>query len=484
LISKKFIRDSLIYTIAGALPMASSILLLFFYIPYLSTATLGELAVYMPYSMLIQIFVTYSFDTSIYIYFHDFKADKDKLARFVSSVFIFILIVGLVTALVMTLLGGFIFERFYLESKIVFFPYGFIAVLTGVLQSLFKVNSSLLQTQEKASSFLWMNLLSFSMIATFTIIGLQLFPDTPVGPMGGRLLASVISGVWVLVSVFRQFGVSYDFSLVKSTFGFNHPSLIYQIMQWINTQFDKTVMVFYLPLAQVGIYDFASKCLTAIEFVIIGFYNSFFPKVLGIAALQTHKRTTVEINRYYNGLTAVTILLVGLSIFFFQPLMNLLVAWFHKPNYLAVIRWIPFIGITYLLRSMRFYVAMPYAVLKYSKPLPFFYLAIVVVKIASMIVLIPLYGIQGVIISTWIGYGVEVLILYFGVKNKFTIEFNVFKLVVAPLAMAGLVMTLEPWLGATMPYLVHGLYIVFAVLLLAWAYRHEINVFQLSKIIK
>ena len=482
LITKNFIKNSIIYTIAGSLPLASAILLLPFYLEYLSTEVYGVVALYMGFSLLVQIFVTYSFDASIYFYFHEFKNDKEKLATFVSSAFTFILIISLVTGIIMAIFGGLIFKLVFSESRILFYPYGLIAVVTGVFQAVLKVNSSLLQTQEKASSFLSFNLLSFSLIASLTIGGLYFFPDDLLGPIGGRFLAVTITGLWALVVTYRQFGFRFDFTLLKGTFSFNHPSLIYQIMQWFNSSYDKVLMLtLHLPLSQVGIYDFAAKCLTVVEFILGGFYNTFFPKVLGITALQTKKQSTVEINRYFNGLTAITILLVTLSILGFP----IVIEWFvKKPGYLAALQWIPFIAVTYLLRSMRYYVSMPYASLKYSKPLPFFYLLIVAIKIGSMVVLIPKYGVMGLIIATWIGYLVEVVILYFGIKNKFEIRFNALKLIVAPLTMSLIIVIFEPMFGHQFEFLTHLLYVVTAGLLLAWAYRNELKIFDWSSFLK
>ena len=475
MISKKFIRNSIIYTLAGSLPMASAIILLPFYLEYLSTDVYGALALYMGFSLLVQIIVTYSFDASIYFYFHEYKNDKVKLATYVSSVFTFILIISVVTGTALAISGGWIFKTFFNDSKILFYPYGLIAVFTGIFQAILKVNTSLLQTQEKASSFLWFNLLSFSLIAALSITGLFLFPDDLIGPVGGRFLATGITSLWVLVVIYRQYGFQFDFQFLRSTFSFNHPSLIYQIMQWFNSSYDRVLMLtLKLPLSQIGIYDFAAKCLSVMEFVLVGFYNSFFPKVLGITALQTEKKSTVEINRYYNGLTAVTILLVTLSILG----LPIAIGWFKKSQYLDALPWIPFIAVTYLLRSMRFYVAMPYAALKYSKPLPFFYAFIVGIKILSMVVLIPMYGIMGLIIATWIGYSVEVVILYVGVKNKFEISYNAFKLIAAPLSMALVIVVLEPLLSHQFELFTHLLYVVIAGLVLGWAYRNELKIFN------
>jgi O-antigen/teichoic acid export membrane protein len=76
MISKRFIKSSLLYTIAGSLPTASAIILLPFYLLFLSPANFGVLAIYTAFSVLIQILTTFSFDTSLYIYFHDFKEDR------------------------------------------------------------------------------------------------------------------------------------------------------------------------------------------------------------------------------------------------------------------------------------------------------------------------------------------------------------------------------------------------------------------------
>jgi O-antigen/teichoic acid export membrane protein len=481
LISKKFIRNSIIYTIAGSLPLASGIILLPFYFRYLSTTVYGASALYTGVSMLVQILVTYSFDSSVYSYFHEFKNDKLKLSTYVSSAFTFILLLSLLMAVILSLSGSFIFEKVFTESRILFYPYGLISVATGIFQAIIKVNSTLLQTQEKASSFLWLNLLSFFLIALFTVGGLYFFPDELVGPIGGRFAAVAITGSWVLFTIYRQFGVHFDFAFLRSTFGFNHPSFLYQVMQWFNGYYDRVLMASFLPMTQVGIYDLTVKVVTAIEFALSGFYNSFFPKVLGIVALQTEKRSTVEINRYYNGLTAVTILLVGLCIFLFP----IIIKWFiTKPGYFEAIPWIPFVAVTYLLRTVRFYVTMPYAAIRYQKPLPFFYLLIVAAKIGAMLFLIPRFGIMGVLMSTWIGYCVEVIVLYFGIKNRFRFQVNLFKTVAAPMLMAVLIVALEPWLGSQHPLLLHGGYLFCGVALLGWAYRNELKVIQLSKIIK
>ena len=76
--------------------MASALILLPFYIQYLSTEVYGALQIYLAFSLLVQILVTFSFDTSVYIHYHEFKNDPKKLSVFISSAFVFMLLIGAV----------------------------------------------------------------------------------------------------------------------------------------------------------------------------------------------------------------------------------------------------------------------------------------------------------------------------------------------------------------------------------------------------
>jgi O-antigen/teichoic acid export membrane protein len=483
-ITKRFIKSSIIYTIAGSLPMASAIILLPFYLGYLSASNFGVLSVFTGISALIQVFVTYSFDTAIYSYYHDYKNDPKKLAAFVTSIFIFILILGGAVCVLSTLTGPLVYGLFFAKVKISFYPYGLLSVITGIFQSVFKVFSNLLQAQEKADRFLRSNLFLFTTIALFTILGLYFFPDDLLGPIGGRMLALTISTVWVITRVYLQFGFQFDKAIIKKMLGFNQPILLYQILQWANVYYDRLLMSRYLPLSSVGVYDLAVKCLMALEFIVAGFNSSFLPRVLGAIALQRKKKTTVEINRYYNGLTAVSIILVALSIFTLPLIVEWMVQWFHKPDYLKAVPLIPWVATGYLFRSMRLYVAMPYAALKNSRPLPIYYSVVIGLKIGMMVWLMNLYGIPGVIYSAWIGYLVEVLILYWGIENKFEFKFNTTKLVIAPVLFGILIVAVEPLLGIRFPYLAHTIYLVVAAIVLFWAYRNELRTLEWNKILK
>lgn len=473
MISKKFIKSSIIYTLAGALPTASALILLPFYIYHLSTEVYGALQIYLVFSLLVQIIVIFSFDTSVYIHFHELKNDKKKLSVFISSAFVFMLLLGLGTVGLFTAIGDLVFKIALPGRDVSFFPYGLAAVGTGALQAIFKVHSSLLQSREKPETFFWSNVLSFGLIATFTIIGLELYPNSLMGPLVGRLFAAAIAGTWALVRIFREFGLRFDFKWLRSSFSFNAYTFIYQLLQWVNNYFDRIVMLIVLSLADVGVYVFAMQCLIVLELLMSGLHSSFYPKVVGAVMEQEVKESSYSINRYYHALTGVIMLGICIGVLLLPWAIETFV-W--KPAYHETIQYIPYLATIYFFRTMRLYFTAPYGILKYTKPLPLIYLVIASIKIVLMLLLMPVLQIYGVIIASLVSAAVEIVLLQHNVKSLFRFKFNFFKIVGAPMILFLLIIILEPLFGQRYPYVVHLVYVIGCALLLWWAYRKEIQV--------
>lgn len=466
--------------------MASAILLLPFYINLLPTHVYGALSLYLAFSLFIQILVTYSFDASAYIHYHDYKADFDKLSSFISSTFIFILLIGGAVGLTLVVLGDIMFDLIFQDQRISFYPFGLLSVATGIFQALFKVYSNILQSRERPVLFLRSNLLLFALIATLTIGGLYLFPETLVGPIGGRTIAGLVVACWALYRIFKEFGFHFNYPLLKSTFGFNHYVFIYQVQQWVINYFDRFLMLFFLPLSTIGlstigVYDFAIKCLVVVEFIMNGLYSSFYPKVVSVVMAQTTKGSTVETNRYFYGLTAVVMLMVSSGILVLPFLVDQLD---NNRGYHEAVQYFPYIAIIYLLKGMRLYFAVPYGILKFTKPLPLIYTIISVIKIGGILLLVGSYGIYGIVTSTLISSMVEIVLLRYVAQGKFKFQYNLFKIIIAPLVLLMTVLFFEPTLSKEYPLLIHVAYVVIVGGFLLWVYRNELKLLNFTKILR
>lgn len=449
----------------------SAVLLLPFYLAFLPADVYGALSLCLAFSIFIQVVVSYSFDTSVYLHFHEFKNNPEKLSGYIVSVFLFILGSGLAAALVFAMLGNLIFDLAFAGRGLDFFPYGMMAACTGIFQAIFKVYSYLLQSREKPETFFWSNLILLVLIAGLTIGGLYLWPGSLAGPVGGRLIAGGMLSAWVLWRVWREYGSRPDFAVLRSTFGFNNYSYIYQLLQWVINYADRFVLVLFLPLSAVGIYDLAMKCLLVIEILMNGAHSSFYPRVVSEVTQQSEKKSSLVINRYYHGLTALVMVLTAGSILVLPLMADLLPA---GNDYRSVIPWFPLVALLYLVKPMRTYFSMPYGVLKWAKPLPAYYIAVSALKILMLFLLVKPLGITGVVAASLSAGVLEIVLLRKGLAGRFRFDFNRLKIIAAPALLLVMIAVLEPVAGSTYPLLIHGGYCLFAGGILLILYRKEL----------
>lgn len=460
--------------------MASAFILLPFYIYYLSTDTFGAFSICLAFSILVQVLTTFSYDATLYIHYHEFKDDARKLSRYVGSVLWAVAFNASILIVFFLLAGEFITDLVFPGASLSFYPYGYVCLLIGVFQTIFKIHNYLLQSRQQPVIFFWSNLMSFALIAGLTTWGLRLYPDSLAGPLGGRLVAAIVTGAWAGLRLVREFGLHFDYALLRSSLSFNFFAFIYQLQQWVMNYFDRVLLAFFLPLSSVGVYSFAVQCMLAIEFVVNGLISSFYPKVVSTVMAQTVKAATPDVNRYYYGLTAIILLLVSGSILLFP----LLLEWFvDKKEYLVSIPLIPFIGLLYIFRALRLYFNVPYGILKYTKPLPLIYLLVSGLKVGGMFLLVDSMGVYGIILSGLVSTWLEIVLLYRWGKEKYVYEYNAFKLILLPVSLTIIIGVSEPLWGSSYPVLVHSLYVLVSLVLLFWVYRNEVQYLNPSKIL-
>lgn len=483
-ISRSFLKGSLIYTLVGALPMASAVLLLPFYMDQLTMADFGALSIFLTLSLLVQLLVTYSYDTSIFVHYHEFKNDSTKLASFVSSAFCLMLLVGGTLFVVLAVAGDWLSVLLFDNRNFSFFPNGWLAIMGGILQAIVKVHSSLVQTREKQETYFWSNLLLFIGIASFTLAGLYIFPSTLIGPLGGRALALVFAAGWVVFRIVREYGVQLNFKVLGESFYFNLYTFIYQLQQWVINYFDRVLMLLYLPLSSVGIYDFAIKCLVGVELFMNGLHSSFVPKVMKVLVGQQLKESVPATNRYYHGFIAVMMLAVCGAILVVPIAIDWLSTYLGRPAYKLSIVLIPYIGILFLLRSIRLYFGLPYMILKYTKPLPVIYSVVASVKIGGVILFAEWLGVMGVILASALSFMLELVLVYAFSKNRFNFNFNPYKILFAPLTLLALIFLSEYMLTNVEDTLRHVGYCVLCVVILWFIYRTDLKSIKMFDLIK
>lgn len=132
MVSKSFIKSLVTYTVIGALPFASSILLLPFYgnKNLLSTDDFGLLAIFIILSELARILFSFSAESFLgntYIHYRNSMADEKK---FLGTSFLFLITYGTLLTILLGMSGNIMFGIFYPNKHFNFFPFGLISLIT------------------------------------------------------------------------------------------------------------------------------------------------------------------------------------------------------------------------------------------------------------------------------------------------------------------------------------------------------------------
>jgi O-antigen/teichoic acid export membrane protein len=434
MISKKFIKSSFIYSVIGALPLASATILLPFYTNLLTTSQFGVLALYIAFTAIIQIIVNYSLDNYAIIHYIENKTNKDLIRNTIGTVVISLLIIGILMIAISLIFGNGLFKLYssltHNKTIIEFFPYGIMSVVTAVFNSFFKTYTNLLIAQQRPNRFFWMNIFNFVLTISISLAGLYMFPETLTGPMWGRLLSGLGIFLMALFFFIREFGIGFRGKLVKGMLKYCSPLLLYLILFWIIGNIDRYIIGYFLPSEKIGIFDFAIKCTLLLEFFQNGLTSAINPKIYNIWSDNKTPRNTPEINRYYNGFTVVTLICLPVFILVLPYLIPLIVKnkdYFISFNSLAVL------AMGYAITGLRTMYQLPVLYFKKTGILPRVYSYSAVIQVAATVIAVRYMGLMG---AVWVNFLIkllQVLFLHLETRKTFTLEFNRVKLLYLPL---------------------------------------------------
>ncbi|MBI3502612.1 MAG: polysaccharide biosynthesis C-terminal domain-containing protein [Bacteroidetes bacterium] len=473
MISKKFLASSFIYTFIGALPLASSIILLPFYTNLLSISQFGELALYIGFTFLIQVVVNFGLDTSIGVHYFEYRENKKELSEYIGTVVALLLLIGIFFTAVSLLAGNLAFEKVFAGSEISFFPFGFMSVLTAIFNSFFKTYSNLLITQQRPKLFFWVNFFNFILTIGISLAGLYLYPHSLIGPMWGRLLSGV--GIFLLAFYFfaSEFGIHFKIDLLKGMWSFCFPVAAYFILMWIVSYIDRYIINDYLTTSDVGIYDFAMKCTLGIDFLQMGLSNAIQPKIFSIWKEKNISESTVEVNRYFNAFTAITVLLIPATVFIMPVVVPLLV---YKPQYYDAFNYLPLLALGFVFRGLFNMYLAPVYFFKKTKVLTKVFFLSSVIQVALMILFIKQWGVWGVVWAGLLTKPVQVFFLWLESRKIFQFRFNKTKLLLLPVIFSMLVILADRFIPFNYILLVSAGEIILVGIFVLLIYRNELKI--------
>lgn len=430
MISGKFIKSSLLYTIGGAMPMASGLVLLPFYTNILDLSTYGTLMLYVVFSLFMQSLTSYALDAYINVHYTEVKDNKAAARKLIGAVAGLLLVIGAITILLSWFFGESLFDfSFNRKGDLDFAPWGFMSVITGFFNGFFKAGTNLLIFRQEPGRFLLFNFINFLLTIGISLAGLYMYPGEITGPMYGRLLSG--AGIFLLTLIFigKEYGINFSFSSIKGLHRFCIPYVFYLILVWLVTNLDRYIIKDALDTASVGLFDFAVRCTLLISLVQDGLVAAINPIVYSLWRENGRNESTPDANRYFNVYSALGVLFIA----GFSLIIPLCIPWVVKDEaYYATFVFMGAVASGFATRGLYHYFLLKILYLKKTHLLTVAFGLSALVQIPLTIFLTNEWGLIGVVWASIAAKAIQALFLYVVVHKHFVIRFNVWKMLGLP----------------------------------------------------
>ncbi len=473
MITKQFLKSSLIYSVVGALPYASGFLLLIWFTAYLTPAQFGINVLYISLMYFIQIISTFGLDASASLMYIDYRDDKPRLNEFMGTILYGLVGIGVLTFIVFSFGGFRLFSASIIGKDLLeLIPFGIITILSGIMNGIFKTYSTVLIYQQRPERFLFLNISNFIITIGASLAILFAFPFTLYGPVIGRFIAIAFTAILSMVFLLKEYGFKGNRDFIKPIFIFAFPILIYGLLTWVVSYIDRFIIVrFMSDPTQVAIFDFGVKIVLGIELLLIGLVNTVNPKVFNIWKEKSLNESTVEINRYYNGMTALFLLMIPLFVIFAPILIPIVI---HKEVYYEAFGFLAILAAGYLMRIWFYMYLAPLLYFKKTKALPRVFAISAIIDVILGIFLIKYFGLIGAVWTNFLIKPVQALLLYLECRKIYTFKINPWKIFYTPIIFILTVLLSETFAPPHLKFQIELLQLFVAAGLVYFAYRKEL----------
>lgn len=434
MISRQFFKSSMIYSLIGALPYTTGVILIPFFTAKLTPEQFGINAIYFTLMYFVQLISSAGLDTYIGVNYFQQKDDPRKLREFIGTVLIILITLGTAVFFIMLAGGSFLFSVIFRgDQAFSFFPFGMITVFTAIFNGFFKTYSNLLVNQQRPERFFWLNITNFLVILVASLGILYAYPYTLNGPIIGRLIPAAISCFASVVMITGEYGFNFSRKHLDGMLAFCAPMIVYGMMIWVVNYIDRYVIKYFMiDPTYVGIFDFAVKLTMGIGLLHTGLVNTIQPKVFNIWKNNNLSESTPEVNRYYNGFTALTLLVLPLVTIAIPLLVPFVI---RNPVYYQSFAFIGILALGYATSPAFYLFLAPLFYFKKTKVLPrvFLYSALIQVVMSSL--LVWKFGLMGAVFSSFLIKPVQAFFLYIESRKFFAYHLNLWKLIYMPLVV-------------------------------------------------
>lgn len=250
---KKIVFKGAWYFLSSILVKALGLIMMPLITKYMSTTEFGVISGLDSIRLMIPIIISLCIDDAYYRFYHDYNQDKEKLAKFVSTIFWFIIIWGIVVTIISMIIGYLYLDDLF---NVPFHPFISITLLSSLLHQV-KLLGDVYHKQnlkaEIGSLIQTVSILFYYSLYFFFLVGPKIGPLSKI--YGIFISDFVVSLVYIFILL--RAGLirfTFDFSVLKKSLIYSIPLLPNELSYWATGLSDRIILGVYKTFSITGVY--------------------------------------------------------------------------------------------------------------------------------------------------------------------------------------------------------------------------------------
>jgi len=344
--------------------------------------------------------VTFRLNSSMLNQYYDYKDSKEKKIKLLSSLFSVSILLSIGFLLIWSLLGEYIFSLAFKSEDVKFYPYGITILAYAALSEINACYYIFIKNERMLGRFLAVTLFQIISAIVFQFICIITLEMGVQGALVGMLVANVLTTLLILVLDRHVITLSPDWQMVRIGLKFSLPLLPYVIVFWFLTKGGKIALERYTDLDEVGLFALLVTITGTIILIVDAITNGVRPFLFDSFATK-QKEENEKIELYISLITNLPLIMLP---FIITVCYN--IDWVtDKLHYSRIVDYaLVCCLVTYLIVYVKlFYHQLVFV--KRSGLITTLALITAVVLFVNLVVLVPTYGIWGLLVSTGIANG-------------------------------------------------------------------------------
>lgn len=457
---RRLLRESTLYSIGNIAPKLGAFLLLPVYVRFLSQADYGALALLTSLAGILGIVYHLGTDSAL-MRLHFDRSGRDQASLYSTLTIFSIAMAGSLTVVLALAVGPF-FEELFAGTP--FIPLGLLALLLAAVGSITYVPSTLYRATGQAGRFLRLNVGSFLVSSTISVVLVAVFDLGAAGVLTGQLIATTGVMIVAIVVVSRMGGWTFDAGTLRSALALGLPMFPHALSAWALRLADRWLIVVFIGVsalearAQVGIYAVGYQLGYVVGIAITSFNAAWSPYFFRVgyrpsaAALYTQMTTVV--------LGGFLVVAVGVS-----TLAPEIVAVVARPGYEPAADVMPVIAFASIFQGLYVMFVTVVFLTKRTGPLAIITFSAAALNLAANALLIPEFGIMGAAWATLLAYAGFAAGTYLLARRQFPMRIDWGRLALLGLTGAGAVLlarTIDPGPSVAAGVVHAGIWVAYA----------------------